>query len=397
MTFHSDVRGGRNLMRAVEDLANAVRDHESRRYLQEAIAAYQVGAIRAAIVATWIAVAYDLIGKIRELADGSDGAANDFIRRLNQAIDGKNARQLLQIEEDLLRVSQETFEFIEHRERVALERLREDRHVCAHPAFVSSREVFVPTPELVRAHIATAVDAVPSKGPAPDKRAVQRFEVEILRESFPEALDDLAPYLRDRYFEPGKSSLRRGLAEFIVKGCLGMNSVDSHVTRRYALSAHALERIRPELLAEALTSAVTKREEGSGLTEDQLLCFTGNLGDMQLAWQALPSSSHVRIHTMLTSVPVQQLVDHQVFARNLVGEARKIVDGRLRDLDSQQLAEVIGQSSDLLYVDAAIAALRESSTYREAEGRMDTLILPLAPEMTADHVRQVLTCVRDNT
>jgi hypothetical protein len=359
-------------MRAVEDLVNAVRDRESRRYLEEAVSAYQVGAFRSAIVATWIAVAFDLIGKIRQLDDSGDGAAADFIRGLENAINGGNAVQLQKIERDLLKVSHEKFEFIDNRELVDLDRLRDDRHICAHPAFVRPSEIFVPTPELVRAHLATAADAVLSKGPAPGKRAMQRFQAEIIQVSFPESLDELAPYLRERYFEPGKSALRRGLAELIVKGCLAAaapdgNGLDPRIVRRSALSAHALERIQPALLSDALSAVVTKREEGPGLSVDELLCFTGNLGDMSLAWHAL------------------------------VGEAKEIVDRRLAELDSGQLAEVIGQSPDQRYVQAAIDALREAPGHPEAVRRMQHLVLPLSPGMTAAQVRDVLAVFQDNT
>jgi hypothetical protein len=389
-------------MRAVEDLVNAVRDHESRRYLKEAIDSYQVGAFRSAIVATWIAVAFDLIGKIRQLSDGGDGGARDFIRGLENAINAGNMVQLQQVERDLLTISHEKFEIIDTRELAELGRLRDDRHVCAHPAFVRPTEIFVPTPELVRSHLATATDAVLSKGPTPGKRAMKRFQDEIIQASFPESLDELVPYLRDRYFEPGKSSLRRGLAELIIKGCMATKDTDGtdldpRIARRCALSAHALERIQPALLSEALSAVVTKREEGPGLSEDELLLFTGSLGDMAPAWQALQSASHARVREVLKNVPVQRLVEHRVFACGLAGEAKDIVEGRLVELDSGQLAVVIGQSPDLRYVQAAIEALREAPGHAEAKQHMATLVLPLSPVMTAGQVREVLACFRENT
>ena len=97
-----------------------------------------------AIVATWVAVAFDLIAKIRQLAATGDDGANDFIRTLDQAIEGDSPNRQLTIERNLLVVAHETFEFIEHRERKELERLRDDRHVCAHPAFVRPGDVFRP-------------------------------------------------------------------------------------------------------------------------------------------------------------------------------------------------------------------------------------------------------------
>ena len=117
-------------------------------------------------------------------------------------------------------MAHETFEFIEHRElrswngSVTTGTSARIRRSCV------LSEVFEPPPELVRAHIATAVDAVLSKGPTPGRRAIERFKEEIKRDSFPRSQDDLARYLRARYFEPGKSSLRRGLAALIVKNCL---------------------------------------------------------------------------------------------------------------------------------------------------------------------------------
>lgn len=385
-------------MRAVEDLLNEVRSRESRRYLAEAIGAYQAGAFRSAIVATWVAVAFDLIAKIRELAEVGDVKANAFIGQVNQAImnQERSPNRLLDIERNLIKEAYESFEFIEPRERLQLERLRQDRHVCAHPAFVRPDEVFDPTPELVRAHLATAVDAVLSKGPTPGKRAIDRFMNEIGQTSFPERLDELADYLRDRYFETGKRALRRGLAELIVKCCLGTNGADPRIARRCALAAHALERIEPDLLTDALASVITKREQGAGLVDTEFLCFTANLGDMQLAWEALPGSSHSRVREVLKNIPVEQLIEHRIFARSLAEEAQHIVEGRLSDLNREQLAEVIGLAADPRFTDLAINEFRESPEYSEAEQNMESLVLPLAPVMTTGQVREILDAIRSN-
>jgi hypothetical protein len=214
--------------------------------------------------------------------------------------------------------------------------------------------------------------------------------------AFPERLDDLASYLRDRYFELGKRVLRRGLAELIVKGCLGTEGADSRIVRRCTLAAHALELIEPGLLSDALAAVVTKREEGSGLVDADLLCFIGNLGDMQLAWGALPDSSHARVHELLKNSPVEQLIEHHIFVRGLAEEAGDIIETRLTDLNREQLAEVIGQTADTRFTALAISEFRESPEYAEAEQNMESLVLPLASVLTADQVREVLDSVRGN-
>jgi hypothetical protein len=386
-------------MRALEDLLNDVRDRESRHYLEEATLAYNAGAFRAAIVATWVAVAFDLIAKIRQLAAADDPAANDFTRRLDQAIEGDSISQQLAIERNLLKDAHEKFEFIELRELRELERLRDDRHVCAHPAFVRPEVAFEPSAELVRAHLATAVDAVLSKGPTPGKRAIERFMAEIERDSFLHDPDALTRYLRQQYFEPGKSTLRRGLAELIVRQCLDgdANGTSPRIIRRYAMTARALERIAPALLTDALSTVVTKREQGAGLSDGELLCFTANLGDMSAAWQALPDASHVKVYQVLKSTDVRQLVEHGIFSCALIAEARAAVDDRLHDLTDSQLADVIGQDADARrFGQAAITALHQAPTHEDASRIMETLVLPLTAAMTADQVRAALACLQDN-
>ncbi len=47
----------------LEVLVQEVRDHDSKRMILEAIESYKGGALRAAIVSTWIAVIFDIIKK----------------------------------------------------------------------------------------------------------------------------------------------------------------------------------------------------------------------------------------------------------------------------------------------------------------------------------------------
>jgi hypothetical protein len=76
----------------LDGLVLTVRDKTSRSYILEAVNAYRGGAYRAAIVAPWIAVAYDIMAKIKELASQGDGQASAFIKQLNNAIRNKNIK-----------------------------------------------------------------------------------------------------------------------------------------------------------------------------------------------------------------------------------------------------------------------------------------------------------------
>ena len=127
----------------LDELAERVRDPGSLDYLVEAIDAHRGGAQRAAIVSTWVALTYDLMQKIRELAALGDAQAVQFTADVDRAVANSDVPKQLKIERDLLETARDRFELISPHEFQELARLREDRHLCAHPAFVSEDALLV--------------------------------------------------------------------------------------------------------------------------------------------------------------------------------------------------------------------------------------------------------------
>ena len=70
----------------LDELAQSVRDKFSQAYIREAINAYRGGAYRSAIVSTWVAVTYDVLVKITELANQGDGRATAFANQYRKAL-----------------------------------------------------------------------------------------------------------------------------------------------------------------------------------------------------------------------------------------------------------------------------------------------------------------------
>jgi len=305
-------------VQAVEDLVGAVRNDRSRQYLAEAVNAYKAGALRPAIIATWVAVALDLVAKIRQLADDGDGAARDFIKNLDTAIAASRLQALHSIEQGILTTARDRFEMISAREYAELERLHQDRHVCAHPAFVARDEVFAPSPELVRAHLVAAVETVLSKPPTPGKKALERFEAEVAGNAFPEDLDELTPLPARSLPAARPRPATHKPAILIVKGCLQPPNGDRRITRRCSLAAHALDRIEPGLLVVALARVITRREEGAG--GSQTPNFSGLSARSVIstpAWTALPDSSHPKVHNLLRRAAIDELADAGVFGMSM--------------------------------------------------------------------------------
>ena len=104
-------------------------------------------------ISTWVAVSLDLVAKYRELADQGDSAAVAWRDAHVAAITAGDKQQLQRIESGLLDDAKTQFSFVNEREYIELCRLLDDRHVCAHPAFVDVDTVFSPTAELVRVHL----------------------------------------------------------------------------------------------------------------------------------------------------------------------------------------------------------------------------------------------------
>ncbi len=156
----------------LDELIQKVKEEASRSYIIEAINAYQTGAYRAAILCIWTAVAYDIIIKIRQLADREeDENAIDFVNKLSEAIRNAHTEspskkaftELQNIERDLLANAQK-IGLLTQKVCQDFKLLKEERNLCAHPAFVIRdpyQEIFElheASPESVRVHLFNAVN-----------------------------------------------------------------------------------------------------------------------------------------------------------------------------------------------------------------------------------------------
>lgn len=69
------------MLNDLDELILSCEDPRSRHYIEEAVKCYKAGAYRSSVVACWIAVAFDLVDKIRELSASGDKEAQVEIAR----------------------------------------------------------------------------------------------------------------------------------------------------------------------------------------------------------------------------------------------------------------------------------------------------------------------------
>lgn len=372
-------------VRDLETLVSSVRNPASRRQLEEVVRAYQGGAFRAAIISTWVAVALDIVSKLREIADDGDQGAVSEIATLDAAVVASNVAKLQKFENGLLDLCRDKFELINGREHLVLSRLMHDRNSCAHPAFVSPDDVFAPTAELARSHLVAAVDAVLQHPPTPGKRIVHRFQAEIESSAWPASHDELVPYLRERYFGRQRESAKRQLALLILKCCMSPPADVTNRSRllvRYPECARALSDVTPALFEEALGEVVRKREETVGLSEAEIRSSVGALGDTVAFWEAVPAASGPRLVKCIETSSVKDLVESGVLAilppdAGVGSKVREVVDRVLVEgISASQLADALALRASPHLVEETINRVEHSGSWSTTN-----YLMPLLPAL----------------
>ncbi|WP_306972245.1 hypothetical protein [Streptomyces canus] len=390
-------------VRALEDIRNRVRSTNSRRYVDEAIAAYGGGAYRSALIAIWIAVAADLIEKIRFLADEGDGKARTRRDLLDAAIDQDKIYELQKFERELLTVAHQELEIIGKREFDELTRLYQDRHLCAHPAFVAgSDDLFSPTAELVRAHLTAAVDAVLSHQAITGRKAIERFGREIDSASFPRDDNRLAEHLRASYMDHGTPHLRANLIKVVCKDTL---NVEKDLAWRWkrTRAARELQRIAPGEFEEHARSVLERKQ--NDLDDDGLMALATGLCYVPGTWEMLHDGTRARIEELLKHVSGSDLLETHLLYHGLLPAApldRMLLE-RLSDATAAtprrtshgQIAQWLGDVPDARLVRSLIELIPEIRGFEHGAAVLKW-INAVSDVLTADDLKQIVSAAAEN-
>jgi hypothetical protein len=201
-------------------LLTRIRHAQSKVYFLDSVKAYKAGALRASLTSAWVALVCDLIAKYRELGALGDAAATTFIHSWDAATAADDVRRLLQLEATIIEDATTNTQIVNRIARTHLERLREDRNFCAHPAFSAEAELFEPSPELVRLHLVNAVDLVLSREPLQGKAIFDLFDIDVSSAGFPTAHARILDYVEQRYLERVRTQNIRNFGTILAKSLL---------------------------------------------------------------------------------------------------------------------------------------------------------------------------------
>lgn len=165
---------------------NRVFNPDLRPLVSEAYRCYVSGSARGAIVLTWTAVCADLIAKAQILHEEGESHAKDLVAHVERAQGSAETEAIpimLALEKNLLDTA-EKLELIDFTQRRQLERIRDDRHLCAHPSIRPLGDLYEPTMEYARAHLAAALEAVLIQPPSQGRKIVDSFLKHVVDPGF---------------------------------------------------------------------------------------------------------------------------------------------------------------------------------------------------------------------
>ena len=379
----------------IDVLALAVRDNESRRLIGEAITAYRGGALRSAIVSTWIAVAYDIIAKARELATQGEAAPQAFVNELDGAIDADDKRRLQTFEAEMITKVDSELQLLAPHELDALVRLQRDRHLCAHPAFVVQNELYEPSPELVRAHIVHALQFLLVHAPRQGKSAIARFDADLLSPSFPTTPREIGTFLRTRYLDRAKDVLVINLLKAILSAPFGSEKARyASKIRTLALTLREIATAKTKIYDSVMPEYLAQKFER--VADDTLLRICPFLANDPQIWDWLKESEHIRIRRLLETADVETLKSCCAFDAIATDPLSKVLLERFdRFPDAVQISIII-EHPIKEFVRKGIEFYANAGSFRHAEELGQSVILSLAEYFDSEDVEAVLKAASEN-
>jgi hypothetical protein len=389
------------LLSDLDELLQTVRDRNSREYIAEAIAAYRARAYRSAIMGTWVAVAYDIISKVRELFVQGDGAAKASEAALDAAIALKEtdygvAAQKLQVfENGLLDQALKSFEFLSPQEHRDLERLKQDRNLCAHPAFTTEATLFQPTAELVRTHITHAILHLLQHPPVQGRNALKRMKNDIIQPSFPSDQKSVSEFLEARYFDHAKRALLETLVVVFLKTLIKQAESDLIGKEMSVLRCLVALLIRHPLIFERkMNEQLPHLTDGSDDAELKRVFLLFRADKRCWAWLSRPTK--IKVVELVKKYEYNAQDIDLVMCCLEIDELRPIVLERVKTYSDDQKEEMFAQHQRPEFIDEAIEIYSEVGNFRRSDKISMSIILPFSTMFNAEHIRRVLKAAASN-
>lgn len=371
----------------LDELTLRCRDQKARLYVGEAVASYRAGAFRSSIVACWIAVCFDVIEKLRELALAGDKEAEIHVQEIDLTRRGGDITRALKFERELLTIAKDKFELISPLEFIDLERLQADRNRCAHPSLTADDQAYAPSAELARLHIHSAVTHLLQYPPVQGKYALDRLLREVESEYFPTNAKEAQVAFSSGPLKRPRESLVRNFVIVLTKALLN-DKPDFKRRMRLVAALDATAGLHQRVFSTAL------RERLSALfravPDPSLSAAIYFLRDVKDTWHYLEEDVTQRMERYVIHLPSIDL-DDLVFLLDyqpLQVQARQRANTSTLD----EITHTLFFDTPAEVIDRLITIYLASSSF-DAANDCGKKIMPFLDDFTVDHVRRLLTQV----
>ncbi|MCX2525582.1 hypothetical protein [Larsenimonas rhizosphaerae] len=372
-----------------------IRQPQSKVYFLDAVKAYKAGALRGALTSAWVALVYDLIAKYRELSTMGDTAATDFITKWDNATYSNNISKLLELEKNILENATNSTQIVNRIAYKHLERLREDRNLCAHPAFSAEADLFEPSPELVRLHLVNAVDLVLSQEPLLGNAILKLYEVDVQSTGFPTSNEHILDYVEQRYLRHVRAQNIRNFGTVLAKSLLMGDS--SHLEphhHKIILSLVAVRDRTPAAWTEVKESIIRLIDSLAPANRPRAIAFIAAFPNF---WSQLQESTQTALQATIDNTDLEALTDYRILAGVAVPQLCDAVLPIIEGLNKKQLVEAITYNPLTELWGRAVEKYRHSSSFRGSENNFSDLIMPFAGQLNSQQLDQLLDAVIDNS
>lgn len=369
----------------LDELTLRCRDDKARLYIGEAVASYRSGAFRSSIVACWIAVCFDVIEKLRELALAGDKEAEKHVQEIDLTRRAGDITRALKFERELLTIAKDKFELISPLEFIDLDRLQADRNRCAHPSLTSDDQAYTPSAELARLHLHSAVTHLLQHPPAQGKYALDRLLRDVESEYFPTSEKDARIAFASGPLKRPRDSLVRNFVLVLSKALLN-DKPDYKRRMRLKAALAAIAVLHPRIFS------MTLRERLSALfrsiPDASLFAAVYFLRDVNDTWQYLDADVIQRTRNYVENLPPIDYDELEFLLTypQLQVQARQ----RVKVSTREEIAGAMFLNLPSEVADRFITIYLASSSFDDANVCAKQMMFYIS-DFTAGHIRRILT------
>lgn len=189
-------------------------------------------------------------------------------------------------------------------EHIDLDRLQQDRNRCAHPSMLADDQAFIPSAELARLHIRSAVTHLLQHPPVQGKYALERLVLEVGSEYFPDNVKKATASLSSGPLKRPREALVRNFIVVLLKQVLAADTEWKLRWRTYA-ALGAVRSLHPAMFEAALQEKLTPLFRA--VKDDNLSFVTLLLCKINDCWHQLDADVQHRIEIYAANLPASEL------------------------------------------------------------------------------------------